>query len=90
MTHKGLTTEGGLRVSAHVCETCGEEFTLCPPVEKGVAGWEGCGSEGCASYDPSRDMDIVFMTDAEIARDKPLVSMKMLKKRRAFQETGAL
>lgn len=86
MTHKGFEIDkAGFRHSVHTCDACGENFTICPPVEPGSPGDEDCGCEGCPSYDPDRDMDIMFMTDAEIARDKPLVSIKMLQKRKAYQ-----
>lgn len=91
MTHKGFTTnEYGIRVSLHICDTCKVEFTLTPGVDADATGFDDCTCDECPSYDPDRDMDIVFMTDAEIARDKPIVSMKMLRKRRAFREGAPL
>lgn len=87
MTHKGFKTdEDGDYVSVHVCGECGEEFTLCPAKEAEEEGWENCTGDHCSSYDPERDIEIVFMTDAEIARDKPIVSMKMLQKRKDYRE----
>lgn len=86
MTHMGFETdEDGLRHSVHVCGSCGEDFTICPAVEPGSIGDEDCGCAGCPSFDPHRNIGIVFMTDAEIARDEPVVSIKMLQKRKAFQ-----
>ena len=51
--------EFGTLVSAHVCDTCGGEFTVCPPA-KTKEGWENCLAVNCPSYDKSRDMDLLF------------------------------
>ena len=48
------TNEHGVRVTEHVCETCGGVFTICP----GVDDWSNCLSEDCASYDPEREVDL--------------------------------
>jgi hypothetical protein len=44
----------GTGVSKHVCETCGSDFTVCPPATN-PENWRNCMADGCASYDPSRD-----------------------------------
>lgn len=41
-----------------------------------------CMADECESYDPACDIDVLFMTDAEIAREKPLVSIEMLRRRK--------
>lgn len=83
MTHKGfIKTEEGYSASLHVCETCGVEFTLCPAVEPSELGWENCLSDDCVSYDPHRDTEVLFMTNAEIAREKKIISIKQLRKRK--------
>ena len=49
----------GATVSRHRCDKCGDEFTVCPPVED--EQWGGCClSEECSSYDKSRDIDKVW------------------------------
>lgn len=49
--------EYGMPISVHVCEDCGEEFTVCPP---GGEDWGGCLADTCISYDPKRDGDILM------------------------------
>jgi hypothetical protein len=51
--------EYGNTVSVHWCETCGEEFTVCPPV-RDTDAWRGCLRPECTSYDPERDADKLF------------------------------
>jgi hypothetical protein len=70
-------------VSKFCCDVCGDEYTICPPVkdEAERAGWQTCMADTCASYDPNRDADILFMSDEEIAREKPVVSLKQLRDR---------
>jgi hypothetical protein len=48
------TNEYGIRVTEHMCETCGEEFTLTP----GADDWPDCLSDKCDSYDPDRETDL--------------------------------
>lgn len=56
--HLGYTTnEYGTQVSKHKCESCGEEFTLCPAIFPETKGWENCLGPKCKSYDPGRDVD---------------------------------
>ena len=78
--------EYGTPVSWHLCQTCGYYFSLCPAVSYAAPGWNYCMADECASYDPDRDADILFMSDKEIAEQKPIVSMKMLEKRKAGVE----
>ena len=85
--HKGYgETEEGIRTSLHECETCGVDFTLCPAVGPAEPGWENCLTDDCSSYDAHRDMDILYMTAAEIAKDKRIVSIVQLRKWRTAQE----
>lgn len=59
--HIGYTrNEYGTLVSKHRCDTCGEEFTLCPAVSSKDEGWENCLSPTCSSYSPDRDLDDVI------------------------------
>jgi hypothetical protein len=61
MSHRGFTAnEYGTRVSAHVCDQCGREFTVCPAKEVGAVGWDGCLSPECPSYDVERDVDLML------------------------------
>lgn len=48
------TNEHGVKVTEHVCDTCGEKFTICP----GVDDWPDCLSDDCTSYDPDREVDL--------------------------------
>lgn len=51
--------EYGTAVSRFVCDTCGEEFTVCPAVTE--EAWGGsCLAEGCGSYDLRRDIDLLW------------------------------
>lgn len=51
--------EFGTPVSRHLCDSCGRPFSVCPPVEED--SWGGCClAEGCASYDLTRDIDLVW------------------------------
>lgn len=50
--------EHGTVVSSHICDTCGNHFTVCPDV--GNKGWENCLGEDCESYDEGRDADKLF------------------------------
>ena len=52
--------EFGTPVSTHVCDTCGEPFTLCPAQGEDKPGWENCLAETCPSYDLSRDIDLAW------------------------------
>ncbi len=51
--------EFGTTISTHICDTCGERFTVCPSAT-GKEGWENCLAEECASYDIKRDADRLF------------------------------
>jgi hypothetical protein len=52
----------GHKISLHRCDTCGQRFTLIPPVAPNMPGWGNCLSESCESYDMSRDVDLFFGT----------------------------
>lgn len=55
--HRGFDhNEYGTRISHHTCETCGQEFTLCPAQETDEH-WKNCLDTDCTSYDPSRDVN---------------------------------
>lgn len=55
----------GTKVSVHICDTCGDKFTVCPAVGD-KPSWENCLRPECASYDPSRDADKLFGDDGKI------------------------
>jgi len=55
----------GTKVSVHVCDTCGEKFTVCPAVGE-RPGWDNCATPECGSYDPYRDVDKLFGKDDKI------------------------
>ena len=53
----------GNPVDAFRCETCGGEFTVCPPLPADRSRddeWTGCMAEQCRSYDPARDANKFF------------------------------
>lgn len=75
------TNEFGTVCSVHTCDTCSTEFTVCPAIPDGREGWESCLARECESYDPERDLDVLFASDAELA-DRPVISMDMLRKRK--------
>lgn len=56
------SNEYGTPVDAYRCETCGEEFTVCPAHKDRSCDdqWTGCQAPECASYDPGRDVDKWF------------------------------
>jgi hypothetical protein len=59
--HKGYRfNEHGTRISVHQCETCGEEFTVCPAAFPEDKGWDNCLGPQCPSYDRTRDFDLAF------------------------------
>lgn len=72
--------EHGTPVSSHICPDCGDEFTVCPAVSDDREDWGGCLARECKSYDPKRDIDVLFASDAELA-EMPIISMDMLRKR---------
>jgi len=71
MKIKNSVNEYGTPISIHICETCGQEFTVCPLLPDDAKGWENCMAETCASYDPKRDADKLFNEQPEkIVRTK--------------------
>jgi hypothetical protein len=54
--------EYGTPVSVHTCRSCGQEFTVCPPVDN--EEWGGaCLGETCASYDLRRDANLLLFPE---------------------------
>ena len=78
-----VINDNGILASRHKCDTCGTEYEICPVIADDEEGWENCLLDECESYDPHRDADILFMTDKEIAEDKPLISMDKLRQRKS-------
>ena len=59
--HTGYSTnQYGTPISTHICDTCGEPFTLCPGVEPEREDWDNCLATTCDSYDPMRDVDLLM------------------------------
>jgi hypothetical protein len=85
-----LANEHGTLTSHHVCDTCKTSFTITPAAPGNGEGYENCLSTECDSYDPHRDVDILFQTDEEIANSDKVVSLKMLQARKNFKKTGKL
>lgn len=60
MSHKGYgVNEYGTRVSLHVCDKCGLEFTIVPA----QLNDDFCGFKFCESYDAIRDVDELLAND---------------------------
>lgn len=77
------TNEEGTPISFFTCGTCAKEFNICPVVPVNErSDWPDCLSPECSSYDPHRDAEVLFMTDEEIAKEKPVVSITKLRQRR--------
>lgn len=83
------TTEDNIPTTVFECGYCRQEFSICPAVgDDRLDLFEGCTAPGCESYDPARDIDIVFMNDkalADHADQVGVVDFNMLTKRRKFQ-----
>ena len=56
-----FTNEYGVRVTEHICDTCGTLFSLCP----GVDDWPDCLGIDCDSYDPDREVDLEDIKPSE-------------------------
>ena len=84
-----FTDNEGIIRSRHTCDKCGQSFDIAPAIKDNEEGYENCLTEECSSYDPHRDLDIIFLDDHELAK-KPLVSLKMLDKRRKYIKTGII
>jgi len=59
--------EYGTPVSIHVCSSCGDEFTVCPPA--GPNFGEGCLAPLCPSY-IERDVDYLLAAGQSIHRSE--------------------
>lgn len=72
MAHFGYDkNEYGTRISKHRCDTCGEDFTVCPAQPPEAKGWENCMAPKCASYDPARDVDRFLEEGGTLKRGLP-------------------
>lgn len=64
--------EYGTPITVFDCESCGQEFTVCPAAaDDRLDHWRGCLDEGCPSYDPSRDVSVYFPADDPDLNDGP-------------------
>ena len=61
----------GTKISVHICNSCGAEFTVCPAKAADAKGWDGCMAPTCKSYDEDRDADKLF--DEGKVRFRPLI-----------------
>jgi len=87
MSHLGYSkNECGTRIALHKCDTCGIEYTVtAPKADYSPENFQDCLAPECASYDVNRDMDLLFMTDDEIAREKKIVPINLKARRAALQ-----
>lgn len=80
--------EYGTPVSVMECETCGMEFTVCPSVSD-PSKWPDCTAPECASYDESRDIDIMFGDRSGLEKNREKfnrpVSMEAFKDRKTMK-----
>ena len=53
------TIEYGTKVTVHICDTCGRQFTICPVDTEGFFGSD-CLAVDCPSYDDRRDISKVW------------------------------
>lgn len=69
MAHLGYDkNEYGTRISRHRCDTCGEDFTVCPAQFPEATGWANCMAPTCASYDPARDVDVILANGGSLVQ----------------------
>ena len=82
--------ENGIPVVWFKCDHCGLEYSVCPaPKESELKVYNSCTISPCESYDPKRDIDVLFMDNKELANhaDKVgVVDLEVLAKRRKFQK----
>lgn len=57
-----INTDGD-RVSKHICGCCGGPFTMFPPTTVDDDGWENCLSMDCPSFDLTRNVDFMRISD---------------------------
>lgn len=63
--HKGFgKNEYGTEISLHVCDECGNEFSLCPAQKQD----DTCGHIDCKSYAPYRDVDVLLSEGFELKK----------------------
>jgi hypothetical protein len=64
--------EYGTPIDCYICETCGDNFSICPANEDRSRdhAWTGCLATTCASYDPDRDCDKLFDDDNVLSFDQ--------------------
>jgi len=83
---KQAKNENNTPISIFICDFCKEEYSVCPAIidSYDIKAWDdaGCTSENCRSYDPHRDAEVLFMTNKEIAKEKKIISISNLRKRR--------
>lgn len=83
------TTEDDIPTTVFMCEYCNQEFSISPAVEPEREHlFKGCSTPGCESYEPERDLDVLFMDDREVANHADnvgVVSFDKLSDRRKFQ-----
>lgn len=56
---KMVTNEYGFETAQHICNDCGDVYTVMPPMSEDC-GWDSCLSHNCPSYDVTRDIDSVW------------------------------
>ena len=53
--------EYGTPVTIHKCDTCGDQFSVCPAVSVEQRDqYDNCLAMACDSYDPMRDVTLIL------------------------------
>ena len=81
--------ESGTPVTWFKCDYCGSEYSVCPAINDSQHDmYNGCTISPCESYDPKRDVDILFMDNKELAKhtsETGIVDIQMLQRRKKYQ-----
>lgn len=81
--------EFGTPITNFKCDYCGSKFSVCPAIEdKHLDSFKGCTIHPCESYDPKRDIDILFMDKKELqdhTEKTGIVDIEVLQKRKKHQ-----
>ena len=82
--------EEDIGITVFHCGFCDTQYDICPQIKDNEIQScidDGCMSMECSSYDPNRDLEVVFLSDEELSR-RDVVGIKMLKARREALNGG--
>ncbi len=70
----------GTVISQHICDTCGDAFTVCPAQDPEGHAYNNCLAETCESYDPARDIDKAWdNSEGAVAAVKALGGLQLFR-----------